>query len=278
MKVGVCVSFTSIEDVKNRIAMLVKEGFDNCQMISWTPKLWTDENAEILKGILKENNITVSAFWCGWEGPRIWNPYDGPLTLGLVPAEYRQMRVKNLCDGADFAKKLGVNHIATHMGFIPENPNDPQFKPFCIAVRTVADHLKKNEQFLLFETGQETPTAMLRCFEEVGTDNLGVNYDTGNLISYGKANPVDALDTIGKRVMGVHAKDAIYPSTGKRNGGEVPMGTGKVDFEAVLSGLYSLGYDGYVTIEREIEGEQQIKDIRKSKTYLQELINKICVK
>ena len=119
---------------------------------------------------------------------------------------------------------------------------------------------------------------MLRSFEEIGMENLGVNYDMANLISYGKANPVDALDTIGKYVMGVHAKDAIYPTTGKRGGGEVKMGTGKVDFEKVLKGLHELGYDGYVTIEREIEGEQQTKDIRESKVFLEGIIEKIGAK
>ena len=61
----------------------------------------------------------------------------------------------------------------------------------------MAEHLKKNGQYLLFETGQETPVTMLRCFEQVGTDNLGVNLDTANLILYGRANPVDALDVFG---------------------------------------------------------------------------------
>lgn len=118
---------------------------------------------------------------------RPWNFYDGQLTLGLVPVEYRQMRIENLCDGADFAHKLGITDVVTHMGFIPENPYDPNFSSFCIAVRTVAEHLKKNGQCLLFETGQETPVTMLRCFEAVGTDNLYVNLDTANLILYGKA-------------------------------------------------------------------------------------------
>ena len=276
MKVGVCVTIDTTEQIKEKIQMVVEEGFDNCQVISWKPEIWTDENAELLKNTLAENGVTASAFWCGWEGPQVWNLYEGPLTLGLVPREYREVRVKNLCDGADFAKKAGIDHIATHMGFIPENPNDPEFIPLCDAIRKVAEHLKANGQYLLFETGQETPITMLRCFEVVGTDNLGVNYDMANLISYGKANPVDALDTIGKFVMNVHAKDSIYPTTGKKTGGEVPMRTGKVDFEGVLSGLNALGYKGYVTIEREIEGEQQINDIRESKVFLEDLIKKIC--
>lgn len=276
MKVGVCVTFDSKEQIIEKIKMVVEEGFDNCQIISWKPEVWTDENAEFLKNLLTENGVECSTFWCGWEGPQVWDLYDGPLTLGLLPREYREVRVKNLCDGADFAKKAGIDLVATHMGFIPENPNDPEFLPMCDAIRKVAEHLKVNGQYLLFETGQETPTTMLRCFEVVGTDNLGVNYDMANLISYGKANPVDALDTIGKYVMNVHAKDAKYPSTGRKTGGEMPMGTGKVDFVAVLSGLHKLGYKGFVTIEREIEGEQQIADIRKSKVFLEDIIAKIC--
>ena len=35
------------------------------------------------------------------------------------------------------------------------------------------------------------------------------------------------------------------------------------------------GYDGSITIEREIEGDQQIKDIMESKEYLQNIINEV---
>lgn len=278
MKLGVCIVFKTMEEMPEKVEMMLREGFDNCQIISWETKLWTKENALILKELFNENNITVSAFWCGWDGPRVWNFDDGPKTLGLVPTEYREMRVKNLCDGADFAKVLGVNHIATHMGFIPETACDPLFHPFCDAVRRVAEHLKGNGQYLLFETGQETPITMMRCFETVNMDNLGVNFDTCNLLSYGKANPLDALGILGHKVMGVHVKDGKYPSDPHKTGGEVLMGTGLVDFEAVFTKLYQCGYDGYLTIEREIVGEQQIKDIRNSKAFLQPIIDKVCKK
>lgn len=275
MKIGVCVDFKEIDGMSKKFKDLKSEGFDNCQLVSWKPELWTDENLEIIKNLTEENGITISAFWCGWEGPCVWNFYDGQITLGLVPPEYRTMRIKNLCDGADFAHKLGVKNVVTHMGFIPENPNDPQFAPFCVAVRQVAEHLKKNEQNLLFETGQETPVTMLRCFEKVGMDNLGVNLDTANLILYGKGNPVDALDVFGKYVMNLHAKDGNYPTNGHDLGWEVQIGKGKVDFKALFKKLHELGYDSYVTIEREIEGEQLIKDIREYKKYLQSIIDEV---
>lgn len=275
MKIGVCVNFDSVSEMSKKFKSLKQEGFDNCQLISWNPALWTDENLEMIKTLTNENGITISAFWCGWEGPSVWDFYDGQLTLGLVPPEYRVMRIKNLCDGADFAKKLGVENVVTHMGFIPENPNDPQFAPFCVAVRSVAQHLKQNGQYLLFETGQETPVTMLRCFETVGCDNLGVNLDTANVILYGKANPVDALDVFGKYVRNLHAKDGCYPTNGHDLGKETRIGDGKVDFKALFKKLHELGYDGYVTIEREISGEQQTEDIRHAKKYLGDIIDEV---
>ena len=275
MKLGTCVSFSSMEGMEEKLVQLGKFGFSSCQLISWNPKVWTDENAEILKNLLAKYNVTVSAFWCGWEGPSDWNFYEGQLTLGLVPVEYRYARVKNLCDGADFAKKLGITDVVTHMGFIPENPYDPNFPGFCRAVRVVAERLKKNNQYLLFETGQETPVTLLRCFEAVGCDNLAVNLDTANLILYGKANPVDALEVFGKYVRNLHAKDGCWPVNGHDLGHETAIGEGKVDFPGVFRKLYELGYDSWVTIEREIEGDQQIADILSARDYLQNIIETI---
>ena len=275
MNIGNMIHFAEREKLEKYFEQLVFFGFDNCQLGSWNPKDWTDENAEMVKELCEKYNVTISAFWCGWSGPVVWDFYDGQLTLGLVPPEYRAMRVKELCDGADWAKKLGVTDVITHMGFIPENPNDPQFAPFCVAVRSVAGHLKKNDQWLLFETGQETPVTMMRCFEKVNMDNLGINLDTANLILYGRANPVDALDVFGKYVRNIHAKDGFYPTNGHSLGHEVRLGDGKVDFKALFKKLKELEYDGYVTIEREIWNEQQQPDIIHARDYLTEIINEV---
>ncbi len=275
MKIGNMIHFAEREKLEKYFEQLVFFGFDNCQLGSWNPKDWTDENAEMVKELTEKYGITISAFWCGWSGPVVWDFYDGQITLGLVPPEYRAMRVQQLCDGADWAKKLGVTDVITHMGFIPENPNDPQFAPFCIAVRTVAGHLKENGQWLLFETGQETPVTMMRCFEKVNMDNLGINLDTANLILYGRANPVDALDVFGKYVRNIHAKDGFYPTNGHSLGREVRLGDGKVDFKALFVKLKELEYDGYVTIEREIWNEQQQPDIIHARDYLTQIISEV---
>ncbi|MBO5842288.1 MAG: sugar phosphate isomerase/epimerase, partial [Clostridia bacterium] len=163
--------------------------------------------------------------------------------------------------------------IATHVGFIPEDPNTELYAEVVQAVRTVAERCAQNEQYFLFETGQETPVTLLRTMLDVGLDNLGVNLDPSNLIMYGKANPVDALGVIGKYVRDVHAKDGCYPTDGRTLGREMPLGEGLVNFPALIKGLQALGYDGAITIEREISGEQQIADIMKAKALLENCIN-----
>ena len=181
-------------------------------------------------------------------------------------------RIENLKQGSDFAKKLGVENVATHVGFLPETPNTEQYHSVVCAIRTVAQYCKDNGQYFLFETGQETPVTLRRTIEDVGTGNLGINLDPANLILYGKANPIDALDVFGEYVRDVHAKDGCYPADGKNLGKEKPLGEGKVNFPALVKKLKEIGYDGPLSIEREITGEKQKKDIIMAKTLLEKLI------
>lgn len=190
----------------------------------------------------------------------------------MVPPAYRFERIEALKTGADFALKIGVKDVVTHVGFIPENPVDPEYLGVVNAVRYVAEHCKRNGQYFLFETGQETPVTLKRIIQDVGLDNLGINLDPANLLLYGRANPVDALDVFGEYVRGVHAKDGQYPTDGRNLGEEKPLGQGRVNFPLLIERLKQLSYKGAITIEREISGEQQIKDIQDAKEMLEKLI------
>ncbi|HTS69302.1 MAG TPA: sugar phosphate isomerase/epimerase family protein, partial [Terriglobia bacterium] len=176
---------------------------------------------------------------------------------------------------SDFAKRLEVPALHSHFGFIPEDPNDPNYQPTVAALREVATHVKGNGQMLLMETGQETPITMLRAITDAGVDSLFVNLDCANLILYGKGNPVDALDVVGRLVRGTHAKDGVFPTNPKELGEEVPIGKGKANFPKLIPRLKELGYTGPLTIEREISGPQQLEDIRKEKVYLENLVAKL---
>ncbi len=274
MNVGVIIGH-SAGDLEDKFSNASAQGFRHCQLVSWNPELWTEENAKEVLRLQEKYGVEITAFWCGWEGPRRWNFTEGPETLGIVPVAFRAGRIKNLLDGAAFARRIGVGDVVTHMGFIPENMSDPNYPGVVAAVKVVAQELEHYGQNLLFETGQETPVVLLRLFGDVGTGNLFANLDPANLILYGKANPVDALDVIGDYVRGVHAKDGLYPTNGRELGREVKVGEGRANFPALLKGLKAHGFDGSLTIEREITGEQQTKDILETKRYLEDLISEL---
>jgi sugar phosphate isomerase/epimerase len=113
---------------------------------------------------------------------------------------------------------------------------------------------------------------MVRAIQDIGSPCIGVNFDPANLLMYGKANPLDALDILGSYVRGVHAKDGEYPADPRRLGPEKPLGEGRVGFPALIKKLLAIGYSGPLTIEREIDGEEQRKDILKANRILQDLI------
>lgn len=271
MELGVLVLMEQT-DMEESIRKVAEYGFGYCQLCCWNMELYTEETAQSVLDACEKYRVKISTFWAGWSGPKVWNPYEGPDTLGIVPLPYREQRMKELKQGSDFAKRLGVDKVATHVGFIPETPAAESYRQLVEALKEIVGYCRENGQCFLFETGQETPATLLRTIEEIGLDNVGINLDPSNLITYGKGNPVDALYVFGQYVMDVHAKDGVYPTTGKKNGTQMPIGQGMVNFPALVRGLKERGYDGTLIIEREIRGEQQIKDILAAKEYLEKLI------
>lgn len=274
-KIGVLLTVSADTDFDKEFAKVRDLGLRSCQLSVWDMNVYTDENAATINRCVKEYGIEVSTLWAGWTGPCEWNFTGGPATIGLVPAAYRSHRIIELDKGSEFAAKIGVTTMATHVGFLPINPADPDFTDTVAAIRWLARRMQDRGQYFLFETGQETPVTMLRAIQAVGTDNLGINFDTANLILYGMANTADALDVFGKYVMNTHIKDGLYPIDGLELGREVQVGEGRANLPAVLKKLKELDYKGHFTIEREISGDQQVKDIMATKTYLETLFTEL---
>lgn len=271
MKIGLIIYLN--EDIENTFKKLKELGISTCQLACYDDSFYNDKYANIIKKTINNLDIEITAFWCGWSGPKEWNFIDGYHTLGIVPIMYREQRIEELKRGADFAKSLGIKDVVTHMGFLPENMKTDEYQEIVKAIRNLATYLKKNNQYLLFETGQETPITLKRTIELVDTKNLGINLDPANLLLYGKGNPCDAIDVFGEYIRGVHAKDGEYPTNGLYLGIEKRIGEGRVNFPLMIKKLKDIRYDGAITIEREISGDEQIKDILYAKKFLEEIIN-----
>lgn len=233
---------------------------------------YIDKAADI-KAYSEKYKVEVNAIWAGWGWPCFWNFYEGQSTIGLVPPEYRDRRFRYMRNASDVAEAWGVKYIVTHGGYIPENPTDPVYISFIAAMKHLCGYyLKPKGQWLCLETGQETPITLLRTIQDIGTENVGLNLDTANLILYGKANPVDALKIVGDYVKCLHLKDGLWPTDGHNLGKQVQIGEGEVNFAEVVKGLNAHGYRGHFTIEREIEeGAERNKDIIEARDMIKSL-------
>src|ERR1700677_2954108 len=251
-------------------------GFSTCFLSldqylgNFTPAL-----AAQYRDLLAKYQPTATAVEVVGPGPLEWNFTHGPSTIGLVPPKTRAARIDALRQVSDFAKQLGILQVQTHCGFIPEDPADPLYPQAVEAIREVARICQGNGQYFLMETGQETPTTMSRMLRDVAMPNLAVGLDTANLILYGKANPVDAVDILGPHVRSIQAKDGRWPTDPNKLGEEVLIGQGLVNFKEVFAKLRRLGYAGAVTIERETSGPQQIEDVRQEKLYLENILRDV---
>ncbi len=272
-ELGLLIKIVDVQTIETLLQRVVDFGFPTCQISTYVPEIYTQENADRINRFCERSGLKVTMFWAGWPGKCDWDFVGGPETVGLVPLKYRAERTAIIKQGSDFARLINVDLVASHAGFIPENMSDPVYPEIVQTLRDIAQYCKDNGQTFCFETGQETPITLLRTIEDIGMDNLGINLDPANLIMYGKGNPTDSLKVFGSYVRGIHVKDGKYPTDGKNLGIEVPIGSGDVCMPHFLAELAKTGYSGPYTIE--IELDRRIGDstpemaISQAKEYLE---------
>jgi sugar phosphate isomerase/epimerase len=238
----------------------------------------TQQQADEFLAKLKESGIAISVVFGGFEGESYADIPTVRRTIGLVPPETRAERTQEMKEIADFARVLGVDTVALHIGFIPEDASDSLYGEVVAVTRQICDHCTANNQRLHLETGQESADGLLRFIGEVDRPNLFINFDPANMILYGSGEPIEALKKVGHLVKSVHCKDAKWAAKpGEEWGAEVPLGSGDVGMENFLRTLAEIGYDGPLTIEREIpeEPERQKAEIGQGVSLLNDLKAKI---
>jgi sugar phosphate isomerase/epimerase len=238
----------------------------------------TPEKAQAFLAKLKEYGLTLTVVFGGFEGESYADIPTVVRTVGLVPLETRAARLQEMKEISDFAKLLGCKAVGLHIGFVPHDTSTAAFKDIVAVTQDLCDYVKKNGQAVHLETGQETADGLLAFIGAVGRDNLFVNFDPANMILYGSGEPIAALRQVGKYVRSVHCKDGTWAKRpGQEWGCEVPLGQGDVGMYNYLKTLKEIGYEGPLTIEREIpqEPERQKSEIGHAVRLLSELKEKL---
>ncbi len=261
LKLGLIVSLS--RDPSQAFEKVRRLGIPTCQVSAVAERMVGKFDPEFIRKCADREGVEISSFFLLFEG-QVFNLKDGPSTMGFIPPAYRERRLKLAKEFSNMVRDMGVNSITCHVGFIPDDEEDPIYKSFLPVMREFIQHCAKNGQVFCFETGQELPSTLRRTILDLGMENVGINLDPANLILYGMANPLDAIEIFGEWVRGMHAKDGLWPNRDEYLGKEVPLGEGRVNFKLLIPRLKRKGFKGPITIEREITGPQQIRDIKRA--------------
>jgi sugar phosphate isomerase/epimerase len=250
------------ENPREGLDKVRKLGVPTAQMGCPPEKYLAGGGCEELKRMIDESGVEITTVFCGYAGESYADIPTVRRTVGLVPRRTRAERIEKTRAIIDFAHAIGVSTVAAHIGFIPEDRSDPDYQELVGALQGICDYAAANGRNFCLETGQETAKALLGFIRDVDRPNLKVNFDPANMILYGTGEPIAALELVGAYVAGVHCKDGTWPVEKHKLGTEVPLGRGEVGIERFIATLKEIGYKGALTIEREISGEEQKKDIR----------------
>lgn len=153
----------------------------------------------------------------------------------------------------DLCQKLGLSILNTAIGGHYKEGEDKD--AFMNHIHDLADYCADRSITIGLEVHGEimaTGRSSIDVIEEIGRDNVRINYDTANCEFYGGVKAVDELREVVPYLCHVHLKDKVG---GKGEWNFPGIGEGHVDFEQVLTILDKEGYDGPFSVEIEFQGE-----------------------
>ncbi|MBR4287472.1 MAG: sugar phosphate isomerase/epimerase [Clostridia bacterium] len=220
--------------------------------------------------LVKSNGLVISAL-CGDLGGG-----------GFIHKDLNEERVEKSKRILDLAKELETDIVTTHIGVVPSDPNHDRYKIMQEACHELAEYADSIDAHFAVETGPETSAVLKGFLDSLNSTGVGVNLDPANLVMVTGDDPVGAVHNLKKYIVHTHAKDGkqIFYRDPEIVYGikkdvivtddsflEVPLGEGSVNWQNYLAALEEIGYNGFLTIEREV-GDKPEVDIRAAVDFL----------
>lgn len=242
-----------------------------------SPENLTKEKRRELLKYIKDCGLTVSAI-CGDLGHGFGNAEKNP---ALIEKSKRIL---------ELAKDMETDIVTTHIGVVPSDVNHPRYAIMQSACKELADFADSMNAHFALETGPETSAVLKKFLDSLGSKGVAVNMDPANLVMVTGDDPVKAVYTLKDYIVHTHAKDGVKLDDrdpeiiyGLKPGDaivtspafeEKALGEGNVDFDGYLRALRDIGYNGFLTIEREV-GPDPAGDIKRAVTFLKDKIAKM---
>ena len=281
MKLGVitnCFGKTHFEGIE----MAAELGLSGVQIYattgSFSPETLSEEQKAEYKRLLAQRGMVVSALCADMGG------------FGFERAEDNPERIEKTKRIIDLAVEFGAKAVTTHIGVIPADKADPTYKVMLDALTEIGLYAKSAGVTMAIETGPEKAATLLAFLQDT-KGGVGVNLDPANFTMVTNQDAVEAVYILRDYIVHTHLKDGVLldPEQVPADvyhafaiGGvdalnackgfkEVPIGEGQVDWAKYIAALKDIGYEGFLTIEREC-GDDPAADIALAANYIKPLI------
>lgn len=244
----------------------------------FSPATLSEEQKAEYKSLLASKGMVISALCADMGG------------FGFERAEDNPERIEKTKRIIDLAVEFGAKAVTTHIGVIPEDKSNPTYKIMLDALTEIGLYAKSVGVTMAIETGPEKAKTLLAFIEDT-KGGVGVNLDPANFTMVTNQDAVEAVYILRDYIVHTHLKDGILLDPNQKPadvyhafavGGvdalnackgykEVPIGEGQVDFPKYIAALKEIGYDGFLTIEREC-GDDPAADITRAASFIKPLI------
>ncbi|MDD5483558.1 MAG: sugar phosphate isomerase/epimerase [Kiritimatiellae bacterium] len=288
MRLGILISGFEKGSLKDIAGMARKIGYSDVEIsacfndrrpnIAACPRREAVETAKHIRKM----GLEISSFQCHFHfgyamGNRVAIKNPPPCAAGN-----KGESIEHTKKVIDLADHLGVGIVHTVSGILPEldtvqniqytgdidYPARKEWRLLLDSYRVILDYAAKKKVKIAIEpvfayiVGNYETT--MRLFEDLGRDDLYLNYDPSHF-PYHKESPLPLINDFGKRIIHVHVKDAGVIKLNKedvkpggyiyamRSGTEAftfaPPGKGVLDWDGIISALRKSGYEGVLSVE-----------------------------
>lgn len=224
-----------------------------------------EEQMAEVKAECDKHGLVVSAVCCDLGGHGFADPAGNPERIA---------KTKGIVDKAIM---LDCHVLTTHIGVV--DPTSGNYEAMVAAMREAGEYALSKGVTLAIETGPEPATTLKKFLADIDCAGVGINLDPANLAMVCRDDPAAAVRLLGSAIVHTHAKDGInlqpvdprqvyasfadggFEKLEQDNGKmfrEVPLGEGDVDWDDYFAALNEIGFDGFLTIERECGDQPQV--------------------
>ncbi|MFD7165279.1 sugar phosphate isomerase/epimerase family protein [Streptomyces violascens] len=205
--------------------------------------------------------------------------------------------VSLLHEAITLAARTGSDRVNTYFGHAPMVDDQRAIAAYADALAPVLDHAAAESVVVVLENEFDAfgwdpagsdisrrPAALAALFARIDSPWFGLNFDAANFLCAAVSPARDALPLLLPWVRYVHVKNVRRASADSPPDGwtrytdhgraydTAPLGSGELDWSALIASLATAGYDGYLTLEPHCAPSMLLTETAAAADHLREVI------